>query len=106
MLREVSNVFSSGGGRVMSEEMGLPFLGAVPVDVKFGEIVEGKIPQDLRDDSDEEDSEKPTAEQQNGAVEEDHRPLVEKYKDCWSLSIFEGFAKTLIGKIEGTETTS
>ncbi|KAJ9319671.1 hypothetical protein DTO271D3_440 [Paecilomyces variotii] len=95
---EVSNVFSSGGGRVMSEEMGLPFLGAVPVDVKFGEIVEGKIPAGLEDESDEEDDEEEG--QQNGTVEEDHRPLVERYKDCWSLPIFEGFAKTLLENIE------
>ncbi|OAX77651.1 cytosolic Fe-S cluster assembly factor CFD1 [Emergomyces africanus] len=38
---EVSNVFSSGGGKVMAEEMGVRFLGAVPIDVGFGEMVEG-----------------------------------------------------------------
>ena len=36
---EVTNLFSSGGGEVMAGEMGVPFLGRVPVDVKFGELV-------------------------------------------------------------------
>ncbi|KAL2220280.1 putative nucleotide binding protein [Thermoascus aurantiacus ATCC 26904] len=96
---EVSNVFSSGGGKVMADEMAVPFLGAVPVDVKFGAMVEGKMEVDP-DDSDIEEE----ATNRNGerAEEpEDTRPLVEKYKDCSSLPIFEGFARTLIEKIEG-----
>ncbi|RJE19688.1 hypothetical protein PHISCL_07986, partial [Aspergillus sclerotialis] len=40
---DVTNLFSSGGGQVMAQEMGVKFLGAVPVDVKFGELVEGRI---------------------------------------------------------------
>ncbi|KAJ8192336.1 hypothetical protein LV164_003702 [Aspergillus fumigatus] len=90
-----------GGGKVMAEELGIRFLGTVPVDVKFGELVEGKMVVDS--DSDEEDG--PTQAQQ---PEEpvDNRPLVERYKDCWSYSRFEEFAKTLISQIESGSAAS
>jgi MinD superfamily P-loop ATPase len=98
---EVSNLFSSGGGKVMAEELGIRFLGTVPVDVKFGELIEGKMVVDS--DSDEEDG--PThAQQPEEPV--DNRPLVERYKDCWSYSRFEEFAKTLISHIEGESAAS
>ncbi|KAL4913111.1 P-loop containing nucleoside triphosphate hydrolase protein [Aspergillus aurantiobrunneus] len=90
---EVSNLFSSGGGEVMAREMGVRFLGRVPVDVQFGELVEGKG-QDGSEDEGEEDGDK---------MEEvvDERPLVERYRECWSYGRFEGFARTLIEEIEG-----
>jgi Mrp family chromosome partitioning ATPase len=90
---EVSNVFSRGGGQVMAEEMGVRFLGVVPIDVGFGEMVEGGKGQ---------------GEQyvQNKRIEDgdrgqDRNLLVERYKKCWSLPIFERFAKTMIEIIEG-----
>lgn len=84
---EVSNVFSSGGGKVMSEEVGVRFLGAVPIDVGFGEMVEG-----FRKD---------VAKAQDGDASVQSDLLVERYQKCWSLSIFEGFSKTLIEMAEG-----
>ncbi|EAW14746.1 Mrp/NBP35 family ATP-binding protein [Aspergillus clavatus NRRL 1] len=98
---EVSNLFSSGGGKVMADELGIKFLGSVPVDVKFGELVEGKVVDDS--DSDEEEG-ATQAQQQEEPV--DDRPLVERYKDCWSHSRFEEFAKTLISQIEGASPAS
>ncbi|KAK2756406.1 cytosolic Fe-S cluster assembly factor cfd1 [Arachnomyces sp. PD_36] len=101
---EVSNVFSKGGGRVMAGEMGVPFLGEVPVDVGFGEMVEGR--KVLVDGEEEEGSATgggvvvlPKGEGEEG------RLLVDKYKDCWSFPIFEGFSKTLLEKIEGPVAT-
>ncbi|OJJ33020.1 hypothetical protein ASPWEDRAFT_43063 [Aspergillus wentii DTO 134E9] len=97
---DVSNLFSSGGGQVMAQEMGVKFLGIVPVDVKFGELVEGKMiaGSDIDEDSDDEQSsERPQPEEPV-----DERPLVERYKDCWSYPRFEEFAKTLISDIERT----
>lgn len=105
---EISNVFSSGGGKVMAQEMGVPFLGSVPVDVKFVEIVEGKI---VKEDGDEERADQDHDTTVDNNNEQSHSPdskgkqndnslLVERYKGCWSHTIFEGFAKTLIGKIE------
>ncbi|ETN36373.1 uncharacterized protein HMPREF1541_08650 [Cyphellophora europaea CBS 101466] len=39
---EVSHIFSKGGGEVMAREMGIRFLGGVPVDTGYGEMVEAK----------------------------------------------------------------
>ena len=96
---EVSNLFSSGGGEVMAQQLGIPFLGKVPVDVKFGELVEGKI-----EESDDEDEDKDG--QPEAPVEPDLRPLVEKYKEGWSYARFEEFAKTLLGGAESTAGAS
>lgn len=92
---EVSNLFSSGGGQVMAEEMGVRFLGIVPVDVKFSVLIEGENAH--ASDSEEEDNRQQEAEQKVP----DERPLIEKYADCWSYPRFEGFTKTLISAIEG-----
>lgn len=96
---EVSNLFSSGGGEVMAQQLGIPFLGKVPVDVKFGELVEGKIEES--DDEDEDKDEQPEA-----PAEPDLRPLVEKYKEGWSYARFKEFAKTLLGGAESTAAAS
>ncbi|KPI34970.1 Cytosolic Fe-S cluster assembly factor CFD1 [Cyphellophora attinorum] len=42
---EVTHIFSKGGGEVMSREMGVRFLGGVPVDTGFGEMVEAERPR-------------------------------------------------------------
>ena len=97
---EVSNLFSSGGGEVMAQQLGIPFLGKVPVDVKFGELVEGKM--DPESDEDEEDEIEPKNGEQAVAAEPDERPLAEKYKEGWSYPRFEGFATTIITGIQGT----
>ncbi|KAJ5837069.1 hypothetical protein N7447_003095 [Penicillium robsamsonii] len=97
---EVSNLFSSGGGQVMAQELGLPFMGSVPIDVKFGELIEGKMEAGDSDD-DEDDEESSKTQPQDTPAEPDNRPLVERYRDTWSYPRFEGFAQTLISGIEG-----
>lgn len=95
---EVSNLFSRGGGEVMAAEMSIPFLGRVPVDVKFGQLVESqKIDGDDGEDSDVDIED---VEMQKNPFEDDERLLVEKYRDCWSHPIFEGLTKHLLDKIE------
>lgn len=43
--RECTDVFSKGGGEVMAHEYDVPFLGRVPIDPAFVELVEeGKVP--------------------------------------------------------------
>ncbi|KAL4886293.1 cytosolic Fe-S cluster assembly factor cfd1 [Aspergillus karnatakaensis] len=96
---EVSNLFSSGGGEVMAREMGVRFLGRVPVDVQFGALVEGKNEGEI-DSEDEEDGDK-MEEDKDGAQAVDERPLVERYCECWSYGRFEEFARTLVAEIEG-----
>lgn len=95
---EVSNLFSSGGGEVMAQQLSIPFLGSVPVDVKFGELVEGK----MEVESDDEDEEDEKGKMEVAPAESDERPLVEKYKEGWSYPRFEGFATTIIEGIEAT----
>ncbi|KAJ6110373.1 hypothetical protein N7486_002608 [Penicillium sp. IBT 16267x] len=100
---EVSNLFSSGGGEVMAQQLGIPFLGKVPVDVKFGELVEGKM--EMSDDEDEDDVEGGDGAQKTQQVEPtepDNRPLVEKYQEGWSYPRFEEFAKTIVGGLQQT----
>ncbi|RAH48481.1 Mrp/NBP35 family ATP-binding protein [Aspergillus brunneoviolaceus CBS 621.78] len=97
---EVTNLFSSGGGEVMAREMGVRFLGSVPVDVGFGALVEGRgIGADGEGSDQEEDAEE-EQEKEKEKVDDD-RPLVEKYQEGWSYARFEGFARTLIAEIEG-----
>lgn len=94
---EVSNLFSSGGGEVMAQQLGIPFMGKVPVDVKFGELVEGSMEVDSEDE--EGDGEQQAQPVEN--VEPDTRLLVEMYKEGWSYPRFEEFAKTIIGGLQG-----
>ncbi|CAG8919487.1 unnamed protein product [Penicillium salamii] len=101
---EVSNLFSSGGGQVMAQELSLSFMGSVPIDVKFGELVEGKLEHGDSDTEDEDDVPKP--EPQETPTEPDNRPLVERYRETWSYPRFEGFAQTLLARIEGQGTTA
>lgn len=93
----------------MAVEMGVPFLGSVPVDVKFGQLVEGRHGglSNLGETGDEDgerngvEAEAETETAGNGEQNEDQRLLVEKYKDCFSYPRFEGFARSLISTIEG-----
>lgn len=102
---EVSNLFSSGGGEVMAQQLRIPFLGKVPVDVKFGELVEGKVePEDDTDDEGDETQKKTQSAEDVG--EPDLRPLVERYKEGWSYSRFEGFAKTIISDVQTVTESS
>lgn len=102
---EVSNLFSSGGGEVMAQQLSIPFLGRVPVDVKFGELVEGKVEVDSEDE-DEEDEEEEMGKQDEAPAEPDTRPLVERYQEGWSYPRFEEFAQTIIGNVRATAEAS
>ncbi|KAL5338129.1 P-loop containing nucleoside triphosphate hydrolase protein [Aspergillus crustosus] len=97
---EVSNLFSSGGGEVMAREMGVRFLGRVPVDVQFGALMEGENGGEDDSEDEEEDGDKMEEDKDEKQVI-DERPLVERYKECWSYGRFEEFARTLVGEIEG-----
>lgn len=99
---EVSNLFSSGGGEVMAQQLSIPFLGRVPVDVKFGELVEGKMQQEVDTDDEDEVQKAPPAED----AEPDLRPLVERYREGWSYPRFEEFAKTIINGVQTTAGAS
>ena len=44
---ECTNIFSSGGGKALSEQLNLPYLGNVPIDPQFVEMVE--LQEDKKD---------------------------------------------------------
>ncbi|KAJ5182939.1 hypothetical protein N7492_000555 [Penicillium capsulatum] len=101
---EVSNLFSSGGGEVMAQQLAIPFLGKVPVDVKFGELVEGKMEAEA--DTDDEGEVAQTTQPAEDTAEPDLRPLVERYKEGWSYPRFEEFAKNIINGVQATTGSS
>ncbi len=76
---EITNIFSEGGGKVMSEETGVPFLGSVPVDQSFGELVE----------------------RGNAKEGQGRELLVDRYRSCGLAKVFEGFAKTITESVQG-----
>ena len=75
---EITNIFSEGGGKVMAEETGVRFLGSVPVDQSFGELVEGG----------------------NNKDGEERQLLVERYQSCGLAKVFEHFTKTIDESIQ------
>ena len=85
---EISNVFSSGGGEIMAQECGVPFLGSVPIDTTFGELVEGvKRAQNTEDGS-------------GASVSTSGTELVERYKECGLCTIFSGYTSKLVSQID------
>lgn len=98
---EISNVFSRGGGEVMAHEMGVRFLGRVPVDVGFGCLVEG-----FRAEKEEREAIKAgegdgKGEAAAAEVEDGDALLMDRYKGCASEPLFRGFAAQVIGLVEG-----
>ena len=39
---ECTNIFSSGGGKKLSEQFSVPYLGNIPIDPKFVEMIENQ----------------------------------------------------------------
>lgn len=95
---ECTNIFSSGGGKIMAEEFGVRFLGSIPLDPQFVSLVEeGKIPiypagtkvgadgitfggsEERLPDSQEQQSQE---------------TLVQKYRSCALCPLFQDIAKT------------
>lgn len=93
---ETSNVFSKGGGEIMSQECGVPFLGCVPIDTTLGDLVEG-VKQAQRDAN----GDARTNDDGGKATE-----LVEKYKECGLCSIFSDFAHRIDEEVRGGVTTA
>lgn len=101
---ECTNVFSSGGGRLMAEDFKVPFLGSIPLDPQFVRLVEeGAVPTYPEG----------TAAMMNGAAVETSREggastapdqdasLVQKYRRCSLYPLFQEITTRLITTIEG-----
>jgi len=99
---ECTNVFSSGGGKVMSQEFGVRFLASVPIDPQFVMLVEtGRRPvypvgtevngQDLGSQH----NESPASDAKEPGL------LIEKYKSCSLSPIFVSITNDVMGVVEG-----
>jgi predicted RNA-binding Zn-ribbon protein involved in translation (DUF1610 family) len=100
--QECTNVFSSGGGKVMAEEFKVRFLGSVPIDPQFVMLLEaGRTPS------------YPVGTNINGHAMDGERKvdpnmetkepgqLVEKYKSCSLWPIFRDITTEVIRVCEG-----
>ena len=70
---ECTNIFSSGGGKALSEQLDLTYLGNVPIDPQFVELVE----------------------LQN---EQENKKLIELYDDCELKPILNGIVDKILDK--------
>lgn len=88
---EISNVFSKGGGEIMAQECGVPYLGSVPIDTTFGDLVEGAV-RAQQEGSDTENPAPPT--------EFAHKSeLVERYKECGLCKLFNEYTSKIVAQI-------
>ena len=114
-----TNVFSKGGGEVMAQDYGVPFLGSVPLDAQWGILVEeGKRPRYggvVKDSNEEDDSESGDAEaggdtedamqleSSENTVDEavrDEGLLVDKYRNCSLSPVFKEITRKVVNTIE------
>ncbi len=102
---ECTNVFSSGGGKVMATEFGVKFLGSIPIDPQLVVLVEEGArpiyPAGTKVDG--KDIGQPPANDnglESGAKTDEHDTLlVEKYRSCSLSPLFEDIASELVKNI-------
>ncbi|KAF2826969.1 cytosolic Fe-S cluster assembling factor cfd1 [Ophiobolus disseminans] len=92
---ECTNVFSKGGGEIMARDFAVPFLGSVPIDPAFVQLVEEGTrpvyPEGTKVDGIE----------VAGALDASPEGLfVDKYRDCSLYPLFDGFVKRLVQDIK------
>lgn len=101
---ECTNVFSSGGGELMARDLGLPFLGSVPLDPQFVRLVEaGNVPTypagtAARTNNGAGGRTPPDVGADETLGEQD--PLVKKYQRCSLSPLFKAMAARLIESVE------
>jgi Mrp family chromosome partitioning ATPase len=111
---ECTNIFMSGGGRVMAEDFGVGFLGSVPVDPQFVVMIEsGRIPEypagttvngrnlEASKGHDRHDANGSNGEGSNGASQ-DADLLVDKYQHCSLATVFRGIAAQVVEAAEAS----
>ncbi|KEZ43893.1 Cytosolic Fe-S cluster assembly factor CFD1 [Scedosporium apiospermum] len=108
---DCSDLFGSGGGKETAEDFNVPFLGSVPIDPQFGELVESgrrpRYPQGTmangRDIGVKEEG--VTAESLEGEVKDDVESrdptlLAERYKDCYLYHVLGPITENVIENVE------
>ena len=109
-----TNLFGKGGGKLMSQDFGIKFLGSVPIDRQWGVLVEegrrpaygGVVKNSIEEgNGHEEESDDETDEEENEAAEQEWNSrdaglLVDKYRSCSLFGIFGHITKDLIDIVE------
>ena len=123
---EQSNLFSKGGGQVMAQDFGVPFLGSVPIDQLWGQLIEegtrpNYAPEELSVNGNELDT--ATASDMNAnaktqlplngtltnashkentqkVLPKDDALLVDKYRSCSLYPVFRDIVRTVVEIIE------
>jgi len=101
---ECTNIFSSGGGKVMAQEFSVKFLGSIPIDPQFVMLVEsGRTPiYPVGTQVDGQDIGSTGNTEPRSEGREPGR-LVEKYKSCSLCPLFRSITADLVRSMEGTE---
>jgi Mrp family chromosome partitioning ATPase len=94
---ECTNVFSKGGGEIMARDFEVPFLGSVPIDPAFVQLVEEGTrpvyPEGTVVEGKDVSSEKEVAVRLEASKE---GLFVEKYRDCSLYPLFDAFVTRLL----------
>ncbi|KAF2467959.1 P-loop containing nucleoside triphosphate hydrolase protein [Lindgomyces ingoldianus] len=94
---ECTNVFSKGGGEVMARDFEVPFLGSVPIDPAFVQLIEeGTRPVYPEGTVIEGEDMSAAKSEANGTGNE---LLVDKYRSCSLCPLFDGIVSTLVADI-------
>ncbi|PSN74381.1 P-loop containing nucleoside triphosphate hydrolase protein [Corynespora cassiicola Philippines] len=94
---ECTNVFSKGGGEIMANDFGVPFLGSVPIDPAFVQLIEeGTRPVYPKGTV----IEGKDVSREQGPREKEGL-LVDKYRDCSLCSLFDGIVGRVVADVKG-----
>lgn len=107
-----TDLFGSGGGKTTAEDFGVPFLGSVPVDPQFGELVErGRTPRypagtvvGGEDIGVKGDADGTVGQERDGSESRDAGLLAERYKSCYLYHVFRPMTEKLVEFIESGST--
>lgn len=102
---ECTDLFGAGGGRAMAGDFGVPFLGSVPIDPQFGELVEtGRRPRypagTVVGGRDIGAGDGAAVEEEGGRG--DPALLAERYRDCFLFHVFKPMAEELVREVDLT----
>ncbi|KAF2191970.1 P-loop containing nucleoside triphosphate hydrolase protein [Zopfia rhizophila CBS 207.26] len=94
---ECTNVFSKGGGEIMARDFDVPFLGSVPIDPAFVQLIEeGTRPVYPKGTVIEG---KDISSEKNDINSAGNELLVDKYRDCSLCPLFDGIVSKLVADI-------
>jgi Mrp family chromosome partitioning ATPase len=101
---ECTNVFSKGGGEIMAREFEVPFLGSVPIDPAFVQLVEEgtrpRYPAGTVMEGKDVSSERSGEEVIPSLEASKEGSFVEKYRDCSLYPLFDAFVTRLLADLQ------